>query len=282
MKYNFKLAFLSCLAMATTFTSCNKDDDNNPDNGEIFENGFKILPKKVVKISEKSSETDASPDYYYFDEKGRISKSDTWEDGVLEEDSEEIYHYTETTIENEDKDKYHPSIEKYEIENGKITKLTQLNIGEESTTKFGYSQKGYLSTIKWTSDYSDGILELTEENGYLVSSHEKYTRKKESDTREYESVFTYDDKLNNLNVDLGFLIYEEMFTSFFNMTGKRFQGLPSKLTTTNKATGEIAEYFTYKYTYDGEYVTNIVVYYHEDGEHTAEDDIFYMFEIFYE
>lgn len=281
MKYNFKLVLLGCLALATTFASCNKDDDdNNADNGETFENGFKILPKKVVKISEKSSEDDPSVTYYYFDEKGRIYKSDSWENGVVEEDSEDTYNYTETTIECvNDID-----IEKFTIENGLITKLTQSYLDLERNYIFGYSPKGYLSSMKWTSDYSDGILELTEENGYLVSSHEKYTTKEKSkiETSEYESVFTYDGKLNNLNVDLGFLIYEELYSEFFNMTGKRFQGLPSKLTTTDKETGEIAEYFTYKYTYDGDYVTKIVVYYHEDGEHAAEDDIFYAFEIFYE
>lgn|GEM_PF-6059059 len=288
MKYNFKLALLGCLALATTFASCNKDDNdddnNNAENGEVFENGFRILPKKVVKISEISYEDDPSVTYYYFDEKGRIYKSDSWEDGVLEEDSEEFYHYTETTIENEDKDKYHPSIEKLVIENGKITKLTESRDLDIRTTIFDYSERGYLSSMKWASDYSDGIIELTEENGYLVSSNKKYTIKEKSeiDTREYESVFTYDDKLNNLNVDLSFLIYEELFTTFTNMTGKRFQGLPSKLTSTVKETGEIAEYFTYHYTYDGEYVTKIVVYIHDDETHVEEDDIFYMFEIFYE
>lgn len=281
MKYNFKLVLLGCLALATTFTSCNKDDDdNNADNGETFENGFKILPKKVVKISEKTSEDDPSVDFYYFDEKGRLYKSDTWENGVLKENSEDTYDYTETTIVC----KYNHSIDKFEIDNGIITKLTELSLDGERKTIFNYSERGYLSTMKWTSDYSDGIIELTEENGYLVSSNEKYTIKEKSEieTREYESVFTYDDKLNNLNVDLSFLIYEELYSEFFNMTGKRFQGLPSKLTTIDTKTGEIAEYFTYKYTYDGEYVTNIVVYLHEDEDDTAEDDIFYTFEIFYE
>ena len=284
MKYNFKLGLVFCLALATTFSSCNKDDNdddnNNAENGEVFENGFRILPKKVVKISEISYEDDPSVTYYYFDGKGRICKSDIWENGVLEEDSEDTYDYTETTIMFKD----NHSVEKFEIDNGIITKLTELSLGGEQKTIFGYSERGYLSSMKWTSDHSDGILELTEENGYLVSSHETDTIKKKSEieTREYESVFTYDGKLNNLNVDLGFLIYEDLYTSLTNMTGKRFQGLPSKLTTINKVTGEIAEYFTYKYTYDGDYVTKIVVYYHEDGEHTAEDDIFYAFEIFYE
>ncbi|MBQ3616998.1 MAG: hypothetical protein II939_02390 [Bacteroidales bacterium] len=288
MKYNLKLALLGCLALATTFASCNKDDNdddnNNAENGEVFENGFKILPKKVVKISEKSSEDDPTVTFYYFDEKGRIYKSDSWEDGVLDETSTDYYTYTDKTIECAYTKNYHSYIEKLEIENGLITKFSETNDNEERMTIFGYSDKGYLSSMKWTSDYSDGIIELTEENGYLVSSHEKFTTKEKSkiETSEYESVFTYDGKLNNLNVDLGFLIYEELYTSFMNMTGKRFQGLPSKLTSTVKETGEIAEYFTYHYTYDGEYVTKIVVYIHEDETHVEEDDIFYMYEIFYE
>lgn len=288
MKYNFKLGLVFCLALATTFSSCNKDDNdddnNNAENGEVFENGFKILPKKVVKISEKSSEDDPTVTFYCFDENGRITKLESEEDGVLDETSTDYYTYTDKTIECEDKHEYYTEIDKYEIDNGVITKLTEPEDLDTRTTIFNYSERGYLSSMKWTSDYSDGIIELTEENGYLVSSHEKYTIKEKSEieTREYESVFTYDGKLNNLNVDLGFLIYEELYTSFMNMTGKRFQGLPSKLTSTVKETGEIAEYFTYHYTYDGEYVTKIVVYIHEDETHVEEDDIFYMFEIFYE
>lgn len=288
MKYNYKLGLVFCLALATTVASCNKDDDdnneNNSENPENVENGFIILPKKVVKISEKNSEDDPTVTFYCFDENGRITKLESEEDGVLDETSTDYYTYTDKTIEYANTDNFFPKIEKYEVDNGVITKLTEPEDLDTRTTIFNYSERGYLSSMKWTSDYSDGIIELTEENGYLVSSHEKYTIKEKSEieTREYESVFTYDGKLNNLNVDLGFLIYEELYTSFMNMTGKRFQGLPSKLTSTVKETGEIAEYFTYHYTYDGEYVTKIVVYIHEDETHVEEDDIFYIFEIFYE
>lgn len=278
MKHILKLGLMASLATAFVFAGCKDDnkDDNKDDEIEI-----KILPRKVTKIIESDGY-----DYsytYVFDSDGRIiqeidNNNDTY-----------TYQYTSdlitrTTNSIDTLSSYNLRSIEYIIENERISSYV-LKYGHQGKYEWNgrplfnirrvtcsYSDNGYISKIEEASEIRteepNYVIEYTVENGNLTS-RKIVSWVTESDLYDSETIipYTYNSTLNNLNVNLWFIIMKDK--PIMDYLGTRFKKLPATETGANN--------YLFSYEYDGEYLTKITRSYDANGTKNTR-----IWEIFYE
>ena len=242
-----------------------------------------ILPKKISKIIESFEDEDAlkgiGKNIYEFsyDDKGRIVSLKVTEDGETEPYmSTCTYSSNQLVIKEIGGDK---QTETYTLENGKAKHYKKTYPIYEEFDEFAFEYGGdYLSQIK-------GIIESeypTTENFIYVGG--KLTQYKWID-EEFDNVyalldFTYDQQLNNLNLDLFGIILADYFENIedlflYDITGKRSVYLPEKVKVSgiDDEDGKYEYSVSFKYEVKDNYITKVII--DEDGEK-------YEYEIFYE
>ena len=242
-----------------------------------------ILPKKISKIIESFEDEDAlkgiGKNIYEFsyDDKGRIVSLKVTEDGETEPYmSTCTYSSNQLIIKEIGGNK---QTETYTLENGKAKHYKKTYPIYEEFDEFAFEYGGdYLSQIK-------GIIESeypTTENFIYVGG--KLTQYKWID-EEFDNVyalldFTYDQQLNNLNLDLFGIILADYFENIedlflYDITGKRSVYLPEKVKVSgiDDEDGKYEYSVSFKYEVKDNYITKAII--DEDGEK-------YEYEIFYE
>ena len=242
-----------------------------------------ILPRKISKIIESFEDEDAlkgiGKNIYEFsyDDKGRIVSLKVTEDGETEPYmSTCTYSSNQLVIKEIGGDK---QTETYTLENGKAKHYKKTYPIYEEFDEFAFEYGGdYLSQIK-------GIIESeypTTENFIYVGG--KLTQYKWID-EEFDNVyalldFTYDQQLNNLNLDLFGIILADYFENIedlflYDITGKRSVYLPEKVKVSgiDDEDGKYEYSVSFKYEVKDNYITKAII--DEDGEK-------YEYEIFYE
>ena len=242
-----------------------------------------ILPKKISKIIESFEDEDAlkgiGKNIYEFsyDDKGRIVSLKVTEDGETEPYmSTCTYSSNQLIIKEIGGNK---QTETYTLENGKSKHYKKTYPIYEEFDEFAFEYGGdYLSQIK-------GIIESeypTTENFIYVGG--KWTQYKWID-EEFDNVyalldFTYDQQLNNLNLDLFGIILAAYFENLedlflYDITGKRSVYRPEKLKVSwiDDEDGKYEYSVSFKYEVKDNYITKVII--DEDGEK-------YEYEIFYE
>lgn len=241
MKNILKFGLLACLATAFVFAGCKKDDDdNNGDSG--------ILPKKVSKIVETRVVDGESSDPYTsnFDTDGRLVSGGRSEKSVQ-------YNYSDNAIEEIFNNKGKTTTSVYKVSDGRIVDL--------DGGKITYSSEGYLSLI----DFDEFETEFTIIDGKLTEMESRESEDGKTYSTKYQ--FTNDNTLNNLNVDLSyFFLLEGICPGYF---GKRLKYLPSS----QIEVGGDNEITKFTYTYDGDYLTKIIVQF--DDNESLICEIFY-------
>lgn len=283
MKHIFKISHLALFAALVVFAGCKKDNGSDDEEITILpkDEGITILPKKVTKIVESDGY-----DYsytYIFDSEGRIIQEINNDNDVY------TYQYTSNLITRtlnsiDTINVTGPNRIEYNMENGRISSYV-LKSGEQGAyTENGrplfnvrratcsYFDNGYISKIEQVSEIHteepSSVTEYTIENGCVVTEkHKSWV----SDSDEYDNetniLYTYNSTLNNLNVNLWFIIsWEKPIMDYF---GTRFKKLPS-----TEMWGTTRDY-SYSYEYDGEYIIKIVRSYGEGTKDTQIWDIFY-------
>ncbi len=242
-----------------------------------------ILPKKISKIIESFEDEDAlkgigkNISEFSYDDKGRIVSLKVTEDGETEPYmSTCTYSSNQLIIKEIGGNK---QTETYTLENGKAKHYKKTYPIYEEFDEFAFEYGGdYLSQIK-------GIIESeypTTENFIYVGG--KLTQYKWID-EEFDNVyalldFTYDQQLNNLNLDLFGIILADYFENIedlflYDITGKRSVYLPEKVKVSgiDDEDGKYEYSVSFKYEVKDNYITKAII--DEDGEK-------YEYEIFYE
>ena len=214
---------------------------------------------------------------FSYDDKGRIVSLKVTEDGETEPYmSTCTYSSNQLIIKEIGGNK---QTETYTLENGKAKHYKKTYPIYEEFDEFAFEYGGdYLSQIK-------GIIESeypTTENFIYVGG--KLTQYKWID-EEFDNVyalldFTYDQQLNNLNLDLFGIILADYFENIedlflYDITGKRSVYLPEKVKVSgiDDEDGKYEYSVSFKYEVKDNYITKVII--DEDGEK-------YEYEIFYE
>ena len=254
------LIYLLMMALgATMFTACSDDDDKDVDEGIT---DVTILPKKIKKVL-----------YYEYDEDDRLEHSSEQEfdydaDGriISCKQGDEIakYTYSENKITIK-MDKYDEEYN-FIVENGRIASSQYIDRDGIENRTFKYDGN-YLNKVNATYKEDGEEGSWTETFSFSNGNLSKYEYNDDGDWE--NAVFTYGNRLNNLNIDLFyFLDYldSDIAIAFqFNMTGKRSKYLPSSVKFSYPEWDEDEEKIirtetdTVNFTYemDGEYITKI-------------------------
>lgn len=239
-----------------------------------------ILPRKIKKFTKVDSEGHSynESEEFEYDADGRI-KSQDFDDG-------EIWHYTYSnnmiTCRQEANEEYEGKSE-FILENGRIKSYSLKNDDWYQNYEFEYDKDGYLNESVMTDDEDDTE---TETFSFVEGNLVKYTFAYKVFKEWNGSIeFIYGEQLNNLNIDLFYIIGEYHFDSnigdafLFGMLGKRSRYLPSKMIITDPMWDDDDENISYYKTYtvnieyemNGEYISSFTVK-AEDGD--VEDDYY--------
>ena len=252
--------------------------EEQPEEGEDIE----ILPKRIKKIIESFEDYQAENGIgknvyeYSYDATGRISSVKVTEDGEAEPwKSTYTYSSNQMIIREIGGDN---QTETYTLENGKAKHYKKTYPVHSEFDEFTFNYTGdYLSQIK-------GIIESeypTTENFTFIGG--KLTQYKWIDD-EYNNIyelldFTYNQQLNNLNLDLFGIILTDYFENvedlfLYGITGKRSIYLPEKVKVSgiDEEDGKYEYPVSFKYEVKDNYITKVIM--DEDGE-KCEYEIFY-------
>ena len=251
------LIYLLMMALgATMFTACSDDDEKDVDEGIT---DVTILPKKIKKVL-----------YYEYDEDDRLEHSSEQEfdydaDGriISCKQGDEIakYTYSENKITIK-MDKYDEEYN-FIVENGRIASSQYIDRDGVENRTFKYDGN-YLNKVNATHKEDGEVYSWTETLSFSNGNLSKYEYNDDDDWE--NAVFTYGNQLNNLNIDLYYIIdyFESDIAKVFqfNMTGKRSKYLPSSMKFSFPEWDEDEEKIigtetNFTYEMDGEYITKI-------------------------
>ncbi|MBO7145028.1 MAG: hypothetical protein J6W13_09415 [Salinivirgaceae bacterium] len=269
MKHILYFGLMAAMVAAVTFTSCSKDDDEE----EVIE--LSILPKKVTEI--RCTDDEDNSITYKFDAEGRITESIS-----------ELYVYAYQYSDNSVRSSINflgwvvYSTAQWESENGRITSIkyttsTDDGVAEDAgNLKYNYSSDGYLSAVEGTHNNFDIKANYFVENGVVNSVSGKGAI--EGSDADVLMSFKYNSTiLNNLNVDLWYVIYGSG-PMLGDKLGKRYVKLPTSCVAVGNDDGEEETLsYEFSYEYDGDYLRKIssILTYEGETETTT-------YEIFYE
>ena len=242
-----------------------------------------ILPKKVKKIiySDTEQEIDQEIYEYTYNKENKIaSVKVTKSYGNRTENKTYTYSTDKITMKTtggEDEEEF-----VFNLQNGKLisSKFTYTDMDEVYADNFVYTYAGgYLSKIEGTEE--EEYNKMVETYSFIQGNLMKYTYNSNDDYKEIQE-FSYDNQLNNLNIDLfPFITYITFSTEsvtepfLLDIAGKRSQHLPSSIKYTSEDEEEGTEVSVYKFSYkmEGDYISEIII--------DDEGDII-TFKIFYE
>lgn len=226
-------------------TKQNEDGNSNQntdDNGSNATDAVSILPKKIVSITVSYDEVESTPAVYEF----QYDSNERLVSGFGK--MAVSFEYTDNSV-----------IVRY-TDGGDIRETFLLNNGKSIKYDDGsieYNSEGYLSK------YQDEKYE----NSFVVvdGNMTEYAKTRNNQEREKCS-FEYGDTKNNLNIDLFFVLDEDLFgsnlmdASIACVIGKRTNKLPSKIKGYYLDGEDRIEYeYEHTYEFDGDYLSKIIV-----------------------
>lgn len=241
-RFSFLSLLLGLFICVTVFSACGSD--NEPSSGGNSGSGSSETPqssKHVVKITTEEGSSFYESSYTY-DSQGRVTKIIGTESGTSTNSYSEIeYQYGEMLIVSKMKEKGTYSngqsftfseTHSYTLENGRIVKDEEKQNSSSSTDIFSYDANNYLTSIDTKIlTWSDGNLIKLGDRSYEYSSYP------------WPKGFPFSLKGSNMDANLIAIGY------YGNIPKK----LPSKYTY-SETSG-----FTYEYSFEGGYVTKVVI-----------------------
>ena len=241
-RFSFLSLLLGLFICVTVFSACGSD--NEPSSGGNSGSGSSETPqssKPVVKITTEEGSSFYESSYTY-DSQGRVTKIIGTESGTSTNSYSEIeYQYGEMLIVSKMKEKGTYSngqsftfseTHSYTLENGRIVKDEEKQNSSSSTDIFSYDANNYLTSIDTKIlTWSDGNLIKLGDRSYEYSSYP------------WPKGFPFSLKGSNMDANLIAIGY------YGNIPKK----LPSKYTY-SETSG-----FTYEYSFEGGYVTKVVI-----------------------
>lgn len=241
-RFSFLSLLLGLFICVTVFSACGSD--NEPSSGGNSGSGSSETPqssKHVVKITTEEGSSFYESSYTY-DSQGRVTKIIGTESGTSTNSYSEIeYQYGEMLIVSKMKEKGTYSngqsftfseTHSYTLENGRIVKDEEKQNSSSSTDIFSYDANNYLTSIDTKIlTWSDGNLIKLGDRSYEYSSYP------------WPKGFPFSLKGSNMDANLIAIGYY----------GNIPKNLPSKYTY-SETSG-----FTYEYSFEGGYVTKVVI-----------------------